>query len=133
MRRVDYKKYRSRILPYIERAAIKNKHDFSGCVDSALLSGRAFLFVNGDGFVALEPYDGDKVNIAFAYSFSTGCASRYQPEIERLSRLIGAKVLTFDTALSGSFGALVESLGYKKAAQKDNVVTYVKELISGRK
>lgn len=128
MRRVDYKKYRSRVLPYIERAAIKNKHDFSGCVDSALLSGRAFLFVNGDGFVALEPYDGDKVNIAFAYSFSTGCASRYQPEIERLSRLIGAKVVTFETVLSGAFAYLVKKIGYKETGRQGRIVTYAKEL-----
>lgn len=129
MFRLDYKKHRDRIFPIIMQVCIQHDRHYANEINDALLSGRAFLFVETDAFVVLEPYDGDKVHVAFAYSFSSGCAARYQPEVERLSRLIGAKVITFYTVLTGPFAYLVKKLGYKEVSKEGRIYTYAKELV----
>lgn len=123
-----YCKWRDTLLPVIRAAAQKNQHDFVDDVDRALLSGKAFLFLSEDGFVALQPFDGDKVCVLFAYSFTQGATAKYQPEIEVLSRKIGAKSIVFHTALNGAFTKLVLRLGYRKIAQQEHVSTWQKEL-----
>lgn len=128
MFRVNYEDYRDRIFPIIEQSASQSGCDYASDLNDALLSGRAFLFADVDAFIILEPYGGDKVHIAFAYSFSSGRASHYQPEVERLSRLIGAKVVTFETVLSGAFAYLVKKIGYKETGRQGRIVTYAKEL-----
>lgn len=129
MFRVNYEDCRDRIFPIIEHVASQSGYDYASDINDALLTGRAFLFADVDAFIVLEPYDGDKVHIAFAYSFSSGRAAHYQPEVERLSRLIGAKTVTFETVLSGAFAYLVKKIGYKQIGQQGRVVTYSKELI----
>ncbi|EGR0765951.1 hypothetical protein ETS23_19935 [Vibrio parahaemolyticus] len=110
------------------QVCIQHDRHYANEINDALLSGRAFLFADVDAFIVLEPYGGDKVHIAFAYSFSSGRAARYQPEVERLSRLIGAKTVTFETVLSGAFVRLVNKIGYKEIGRKGRIVTYAKEL-----
>ncbi|MCA2497771.1 hypothetical protein R7P75_04465 [Vibrio sp. 2175-1] len=129
MFRLNYDEHRDRIFPIIEQSASQSGYDYANEINDALLSGRAFLFAESDAFMILEPYDGDKVHVAFAYSFSSGCAARYQPEVERLSRLIGAKVITFDTVLTGAFAYLVKKIGYKEVSKEGRIYTYAKELV----
>lgn len=124
-----YCKWRDTLLPVIRAAAQKNQHDFVDDVDRALLSGKAFLFLSDEGFFALRPFDGDKVCVVFACSFSHGCTVKYQPVIETLSRAIGAKYIEFETALVGGFEALCARLGYVKVEQIGNVTRWRKELV----
>lgn len=128
MFRLNYYEHRDRLFPIIMQVCIQHDRHYANEINDALLSGRAFLFADVDAFIVLEPYGGDKVHIAFAYSFSSGRAARYQPEVERLSRLIGAKTVTFETVLSGAFVRLVNKIGYKEIGRKGRIVTYAKEL-----
>jgi len=123
-----YSKWRDKLLPIIKKTAEKNRHPFAENVDRALLESKAFLFLSEDGFVALQPFDGDKVCVLFAYSFTQGATAKYQPEIEVLCRKIGAKSIVFHTALNGAFTKLVQRLGYRKIAQQEHVSTWQKEL-----
>ncbi|OUD77217.1 hypothetical protein XM73_c20569 [Vibrio vulnificus] len=123
-----YSKWRDKLLPIIQKTAENNRHPFAENVDRALLDSKAFLFLSEDGFVALKPFDGDKVCVLFAYSFTQGATMKYQPEIEALSRKIGAKSIVFHTALEGAFIELCKRLGYRKTSQQEHISTWVKEI-----
>lgn len=123
-----YAKWRSKLYPILKRTEHNNRHAFANDVDLALLNRKAFLFISEHGFFVLEPIDGDKVCVMFAYSFVQGAVRAYQPEIERLSREIGAKQIVFYTALGKAFARVCTRLGYRKIGQNENVSTWIKEL-----
>ena len=67
--------------------------------------GKAFAFTSkqSDTLVILEPIADEQitVNVWIAYSEQGNAIKRYEQEIERLARLIGAKRLTFGSKRKG--------------------------------
>lgn len=124
----SYSQWRDKLLPIIQKAAEDNRHPFAENVDRALLNSKAFLFLSEDGFVALQPMDGKAVCVLFAYSFTQGSTAKYQPEIEVLSKKIGATSIVFHTTLDGAFATLCRRLGYRKLKQNEHISTWVKEI-----
>ncbi|WGY45224.1 hypothetical protein [Vibrio sp. ABG19] len=124
-----YDKWRGRLYPILLKTEHKNRHAFAENVDRALLNRKAFLFLSPDGFLVLKPFDGDKVCIMFAYSFVQGATTKYQPEIERLCRQIGAKQLVFCTALGKAFARVSKRLGYQLVEKNGHISTWLKELV----
>ncbi len=127
-----WNKWRDKLLPIIQRAANRNRHDFADNVDKALLSGRAFLFIAEDGFFVLEPMGKGVVEVVFAFSFGGHACRVYQPVIDQLARDIGADHLYFETTLRG-FAVLAKELGYVKQSQRGRVTKWVREVPYGEK
>jgi hypothetical protein len=127
----NYLTHRDRILPLIEKAAERNRHDFADNIDRALLSGRAFLFLMNNGFFVLEPNNDRSIEVAFGFSFGGNSCLEFQPSVEQLARDIHATHLYFHTTLRG-FAILAGKMGYKKKSQSGRVTTWIKEVPYGK-
>ncbi|WP_163557594.1 hypothetical protein [Halomonas sp. NO4] len=72
-------------------------------VYAACVEGRAFLFVCPEGFCILRPLAGSvtTVQVWIVYGEGDSLITRYEPEIERLAREIGARRLVFTSTRPG--------------------------------
>ncbi|SIO96092.1 hypothetical protein [Vibrio spartinae] len=128
--KADYRKHRSRILPFILRAQQRNNDQFANQIDSALLECRAFLFLCDGGFYVLQPTIRNGVvwvNIMFAQSLGKCVLSTHMSEIHQLTRQVGGRGIELFTAVDRLSGFLRRQ-GFSKDSSNDRVQHWIKEL-----
>lgn len=119
----DWFKERHRLKPIIDKYALKfNSIRLYENINKACSNEWAFLFLSGNSFFFIQPKSNKGItylSIPFAFGMENNVIAKYQPSIEKLSTLIDAQYLEFETPRK-AWNKVAPKFGWEDCGINDN-------------